>query len=128
MKALMIAATVLFSTSLLGQQQERPPYSQPPPYVTPPSPGNSPDSMPPDTRAPGPLSPSNTEVQQQIQTKVSTEPILRDSGVQISVDDQSVTLTGTVDSEQQHDSALRIAQSYAGDRTIVDKLTIRSQS
>jgi osmotically-inducible protein OsmY len=35
-----------------------------------------------------------------------------------------VILTGTVASEEQHDLALRIAQSYAGDRKIVDKIKL----
>jgi osmotically-inducible protein OsmY len=33
-------------------------------------------------------------------------------------------LSGTVDDERQHDLALRIAQSYAGDRRIVDNIQI----
>ena len=40
------------------------------------------------------------------------------------MDENSVILTGRVDSEQQHDLALRIAQSYAGDRKIVDKIKV----
>jgi len=41
-----------------------------------------------------------------------------------SDDENTVLLTGNVDSEQQHDLALRIAQSYAGDRKIVDKIKV----
>jgi len=37
-------------------------------------------------------------------------------------------LTGTVDSEKQHDLAVRIAQSFAGDRQVVDKIKIRQQT
>jgi osmotically-inducible protein OsmY len=36
-------------------------------------------------------------------------------------------LTGSVDTERQHNLALRIAQSYAGDRKIADKIKIRRQ-
>jgi len=39
-----------------------------------------------------------------------------------------VTLSGTVNTEQQHDLALRIAHSYAGDRKIVDKIELMQQT
>jgi hypothetical protein len=35
---------------------------------------------------------------------------------------------GIVESDVQHDLALRIAQSYAGDRKVVDKIRIRRQT
>jgi osmotically-inducible protein OsmY len=54
--------------------------------------------------------------------------MLRNSNVGVHVDENSVILTGAVDSEQQHDLALRIAQSYAGDRKIVDKIKVMQQT
>ena len=39
-----------------------------------------------------------------------------------------LVLTGNVDTETQHDLALRIAQSYAGDRRIVDKIKVKQQT
>jgi osmotically-inducible protein OsmY len=48
--------------------------------------------------------------------------MLRSSNVGVHVNEDSVILTGTVNSEQQHDLALRIAKSYAGARKIVDKI------
>jgi len=56
------------------------------------------------------------------------EPALRNSNVGVHVDENSVILTGTVHSEQQYDLALRIAQAYAGDRKIVDKMKITQQT
>ena len=83
--------------------------------------------MPPDQEAP-PQGLSTTEVQQQIQQGLNSEPMLRNSNVGVHVDENSVILTGTVDSEEQHERALRIAQSYADDRKIVDKINLAQQT
>lgn len=114
-------------------QTQIPPGTTPPtfpqdqaPSATP-SPQNQPPEapLPPDTQAPAQQALSTEQVQQQIQAKLDTEPILK--GVQLTVvaDDDTVTLRGNVDDEDQHDAALRIAQSYAGDRKIVDKLVVK---
>jgi osmotically-inducible protein OsmY len=68
---------------------------------------------------------SNPEIQQQIGEKLSTEPMLARVDVNVSVDDTSVVLTGTANDEQQHDLALRIAKSYAGEREIEDKIQVQ---
>ena len=83
--------------------------------------------MPPDQNAP-PEELSTPEVQQQIQQGLNSEPMLRNSNVGVHVDENSVILTGTVSSEEQHDLALRFAQSYAGDRKIVDKIKLTQQT
>jgi hypothetical protein len=46
------------------------------------------------------------------------------SNIQATVDDQSITLTGTVKDAGQREMALQIARAYAGSRKIVDRLTI----
>jgi osmotically-inducible protein OsmY len=71
---------------------------------------------------------STAEVQQQIQQGFNSEPLLRNSNVGIQVDENSVILIGTVESEEKHDLALRIAQSYAGDRKIIDKFKLTQQT
>lgn len=84
--------------------------------------------MPPDTQAP-PLQPMSTEtVEQQITQRLSSEPELSKSNIEAKVDEDSVVLTGSVDNETQHDLAVRIAQSYAGDRKIVDKIKVKEQT
>jgi osmotically-inducible protein OsmY len=47
------------------------------------------------------------------------------SKIEPVVDDQSVTLNGTVKDEGQHEMALQLARAYAGNRKIVDRLTIQ---
>ena len=85
------------------------------------------ERMPPDQEAP-PQGLSNREAQQQIQQRLKSEPALHNSDISATVDDTSVVQTGTIHSEQEHDLALRVAQSYAGDRKIVDKLKLRQQT
>jgi osmotically-inducible protein OsmY len=84
--------------------------------------------MPPDTQAPATPAMSNAEVQQQLEKRISEDPGLVGSNVSVSVDDRSIVLSGTVESEQQHQLALRAAQSVAGDRPIDDKLQVRGKA
>ncbi|MGA2991198.1 MAG: BON domain-containing protein [Candidatus Korobacteraceae bacterium] len=118
MKRLLCGALLLAAGSLMAQQQDSPPYN---------SPDNAPPKLPqeqapalPDVPAPSPE--ANQNIQQQIQKDLSTEPVLADSVVDVTVYDNSIVLMGTVGNEQQHVMALRIAASHAGDRVIVDAI------
>jgi hypothetical protein len=131
MKYMLAAFSVLLLVTLsLGQQQGGQPNS--PPYGTPPtfpgSPQQPPSQMPPDHKAPPPRSMTTNEVEQQIQAHLNSEPALSATRIDVIAEETSVTLSGTVESERQHDLALRIARSYAGERQIVDKITIRQQT
>jgi hypothetical protein len=68
---------------------------------------------------------STAEVQQQIQEKLQTEPGLANADIEVRTDDDSVVLIGRLANLCQRELALRIAQSYAGRRRIIDKLKIR---
>jgi hypothetical protein len=119
--ALAGVAFLLASLSFSQQQAQPPPAS--PPYTTPSTFPETPQ-MPPDQKAPPPQALSTTEVEKQIQEHFNAEPALANTNVGIKADEALVLLTGTVDSEAQHDLALRIARSYAGDRKIVDKISV----
>ena len=84
--------------------------------------------MPPDTKAPPPQGSSAALVKQQIQYQINSEPALANTRVGVKTNDNSVTLAGSVDTKRQHDLALRIAESYAADRKIVDKIKVRGQA
>jgi hypothetical protein len=129
MKALLVAAMMLLSTAALAQQQERPPYN-PPPHSTPPTfpDGSSSRQLPPDMRAPAHEELSTSDIEKQLGDRINVEPALQRSDIHATVDDKSIVLTGMVDSEQQRESALRIARSYAGDREVVDKLELRGRT
>jgi osmotically-inducible protein OsmY len=84
--------------------------------------------MPPDTEAPPQQRASSAEVQQQIQEKLASEPALSDATVNVHATESSVMLTGTVNSEREHQLALDIAQSYAGSRQILDRIEVKGKS
>ena len=128
MKPILFASTLLAASMTLAQQWQPPPTR--PPQTTPPTFPDEhapPHQMPPDQEAPSQAS-STTRVQEQIQQGLNSEPTLRNSSVGVHVDENSVILTGTVSTEKQHDLALRIAQSHAGDRKVVDKITLTQQT
>ena len=144
MKITVLAICLLVATLAVAQQQT-PPGSTPPTFPS----DTEHKGVPPDTTAPpqqpappdantppqAPLPPDRNaqpmsagEIQQEMQKKLDTEPDLSSAHVKAEVNDTVVTLTGTVEGEQQHDLALRIAHSYAGDRTIDDKIQVKSGS
>jgi glucose/arabinose dehydrogenase len=109
---------LLLTTLAFAQQQ-----AQPPPSATPPRFPEIPQ-MPPDQKAPPPQGLSALEIQQQIQQHFNSEPTLANTNLAVEAAESSVVLTGTVDSDLQHDLALRIVQSYAGDRKLLDKVNV----
>jgi osmotically-inducible protein OsmY len=121
MKRLSCGVFLLFAASLMAQRQGYPPYGTQPTF---PQEHRPMQPMLPDTRAPLPETLNSVEVQQQIQNKLTTEPLLVQANVKVQVDDAAVVLSGTVDDERQHCLALQIAQSYAGNRSIVDNIRI----
>jgi hypothetical protein len=128
MKRSLCGLALAFAVSAFAQPQSP---TNPPPYTTPPTfpQDQAPrQQMPPDTKAPAPSEWSTAQVEQQIQDKLKSEPALSNAKLGVKADQQSVTLTGTVDTDTQHDLALRIARSYAGDRKIVDRIEVRQQS
>ena len=127
MKRSLCGLALAFAVSAFAQQFP----TNPPPYTTPPTfpQDQAPrQQMPPDTKAPPPRESSTAQVEQQIQDKLNSEPALAKTKLGVKADNQSVTLTGTVESDTQHDLAVGIARSYAGDRKIVDRIEVRQQS
>ena len=131
MKYVLSCAVLFLATIVLAQQQGQPPAT--PPYQTPPTfregRQNPREQMPPDTQAPPPAQTmSSQRVEAQILDQLRAEPSLSGINLDAKVDDNSVVLTGTVDTMTQHDLAVRIAQANAGDRNIVDKIKVRQQT
>jgi hypothetical protein len=89
-----------------------------------------PGSQVPDESAPGP-----TKKPHPISNKQASDKLRKDfnsknaayagSNIRAAVDDQTITLTGSVASETQHEMALQLAKAYADDRKIVDQLVIQ---
>lgn len=126
MKYLLSVPVLFLATMAIAQQGQPPPTS--PPYATPPTFPREPRVSPPGEQVPPQEGLSASQIQQQIQQNLKSEPALSNTDVNVHADRDSVILTGTVNSEQQHGLALRIAESYAGDRKIVDKIKVREQT
>jgi len=134
MKCLLCLMFLLSAIAASSQEPAVPPPhdsqplprdEQPLPRSQRPVPGIEP-RMPPDTAAPANTL-STEEVRAAIDDKLAGEPALRGTGIRASVTEKTVVLTGTVESDQQHELALRIASSYAGDREIVDDIETRTK-
>jgi hypothetical protein len=80
--------------------------------------------MPPDTEAPPFEALSSAEIRDRIQIRLDSDAVLSNTCVTASVDDTSVVLVGAVENERERDLVIRIAQSYAGQRRIVDNIAI----
>ena len=110
MKALVFASVLMLATSLAAQQpgsQGSPPPGAPP-MATPSQ------QMPPDQQAPGPPNATATpQVQQDIQQAWQAYSGLSNTKLNAQVSDGSVTVTGTVANEEQHQEALRVATLHA---------------
>jgi len=120
--AVCAPAFFLIMSSFTQQQPQTPSTS--PPYT---NPSTFPEGqqMPPDKKAPPPKQSTSTDVEQEIKDHLNSEPTLATAKVNTKVEPQSVELTGTVDTEEQHDLALRITKSYSGDRQVVDKIRVK---
>jgi hypothetical protein len=125
----LLAGTIAFGQMGPGQPQPgQPPQGTPPTF---PEGQQSPRRpTPPDQRTPEPTpeATSSEQVQQQITQQLSAEPTLASTNVRAEVDEASIVVSGTVDSAEQRELALRIARSHAGDRNVVDKIKIKQQS
>jgi len=67
---------------------------------------------------------SSDQVRNDIQTAFRNEPTLTSSNVSVNVTDDSIELSGTAPSAKDRDEAKRIAQSFAGNRKVVDNIKV----
>lgn len=127
MRFLLLTLTLFLATLVLGQQP-----GEPPPQTTPPTFPEGKQAptqqMPPDEKAPPPHGASAKETEHRVQHALDSEPTLSKSHLEAKANQDSVVLTGTVATEEQRDLAVRIAQSQAADRKIVDKIKVRQRS
>jgi hypothetical protein len=124
MTRIFVCALVLLATPLIAAQQ--PPQN--PPYTTPPTlPDNRPDSRQPpelpDQHSQQAM--TSSDIEQQLEQSISEDATLKDADIRTKVDDESITLTGTVQSESEHSKVLATVQPYAGRRKVVDKLVVK---
>ena len=132
MKYVLSCAVLFLATTVLAQQQGQSPPTKNPPYQTPPTFPEGRQAprqqVPPDTQAPPAHTMSSQRVEGQILDQFKAESALAGTNIDAQVDDNSVVLTGSVNNMIQHDLAVRIAESNAGDRKIVDKIKVKQQT
>lgn len=69
---------------------------------------------------------STKDVKEKLQKAVdSKNPAYSGSDIQVDVDDQTITLNGAVQSSMQREMAMQLARAYAGNRKVVNQLSIR---
>src|SRR5437764_15120561 len=132
MRYVLFCAVLVLATIVLAQQQGHSPPTTNPPYHTSPTfpegrqaPGQQ---LPPDTQAPPAQEMSSQRVEGQILDQLKAEPTLSDTNIDARVDNRSVVLTGSVETLAQHDLAVQIAQSNAGNRRIVDQIKVKQHT
>jgi len=84
--------------------------------------------LPPDTRAPAPGQVSSLDIENELQKEFGRAPLLRGQQLKASVDDKNIVLTGTVETQEQHDLALQLARQYAKERKVADQIVIRQKT
>lgn len=68
---------------------------------------------------------SSTEARAVIEDKLKSEPGLDSKDIQVTLTSDVVTLSGSVVSSDDRDTAVRLAKLYAGDREVQDHLSIQ---
>jgi len=68
---------------------------------------------------------ANQRIQSSIQDLLSSDPVLSGVDVEASVNDQSIVLTGTVESYAQHQRVLQLVSSYGQWRKIDDRVKMK---
>lgn len=133
MKHIFSGIVLLASTMALAQMgPAQPQPGQQPPSTPPTFPNDkeTPRTMPPDQKAPAPTpeAASSEQIEQQITQQFNADPKLEGANLRAQVDEAAVVLSGTVNTAEQHDLAMQIAHSHAGDRNVMDKIKIKQQT
>jgi osmotically-inducible protein OsmY len=108
------ALLFLWAMFAFGQQQPQ----NPPPA----SPQATPDN--PQTTNSQDKSGVNSQIQSNVASALSSDPALSGTDVQVSVDDVSITLTGSVQSQAQLDRVMALISPYQRYRNVVNKVKI----
>ena len=118
---MLICTLLLLGTSMIGQQQQNPDPTVPNAQVSPENSAQTDQSeQPRQNKAAG-----NERIQSNLQSAFDDDLVLSGADLTASVDDQSVTLTGTVQSYLQHQRVLQLVSPYSRYREIVDKVTVQ---
>jgi hypothetical protein len=122
MTRILVYSLLLLGTPILAQQQ------LPSPLPTAPNAQESPVETAQTNQSEQPLqekAAGNERIQSNLQTAFDDDPTLSGTEVAATVDDERITLTGTVQSYLQHQRVLQLVSPYFTYRQIVDKVTVQ---
>jgi len=122
MNRILLCILMLLGTSVIGQQQ---PHNQDPPVS---NAQVSPENSAQADRSDRPLQDKvagNARIQSNLQSAFDDDPVLSGADLTANVDDERITLTGTVQSYLQHQRVVQLVSPYSNYREIVDKVTVR---
>jgi osmotically-inducible protein OsmY len=106
---------------MIGQQPQAPDPMAPNAQVSPENTSQMDQSMPSlQNKAAG-----NERIQNNLQSAFDDDPGLSGAEVAANVDDESIILTGTVQSYLQHQRVLQLVSAYSSYREIVDNVTVQ---
>jgi hypothetical protein len=71
---------------------------------------------------------SSSDLQSQIQNALTKEPTLSANSLQVNVTDENIELSGNVENAREKQTALRIVQSYAANKKVVNHITVGARS
>jgi osmotically-inducible protein OsmY len=120
-RMLVLGFFLAMASLAFAQQQPTTGQGQNPSSGTPPQTQQPPSSIPQQQQQPM----ANSDVQSQIQNALGNDPSLSGASVQASVDDQSITLSGNVQSEAQKQRVLALIAPYQAQRKVVDKISVK---
>jgi hypothetical protein len=122
MTRILAYSLLLLGTPILGQQQLQIPVP------TAPNAQASPVDMAQTDQSEQPLqdkAAGNDRIQSNVQSAFDDDPVLSGADIAANVDDERITLTGTVHSYLQHQRVLQLVSPYYSYRRIVDKVTVQ---
>jgi hypothetical protein len=122
MSRILVCTLLLLGTPMLCQQQ---PQNQDPAI---PNTQASPENTAQTDQSEQPLqdkSAGNERIQSNLQSVFDDDPILSGAEVAANVNDENITLTGTVQSYLQHQRVLQLVSPYYSYRMIVDKVRVQ---
>jgi hypothetical protein len=122
MSRIVVCVALSFLSTLAMAQQE--PQTNPR-SADPNAPQQAAPQQSPQTEAnPQDKSGVNSQMKSDISSALSSDPSLSGANVESSVDDSTITLTGTVQSQAQMDRVLALVSPYARYRNVVNKIVV----
>jgi BRCT domain type II-containing protein len=125
----VLALSLTYAGAQSSGSTPAPGQKQPPASTNQTTPPSTTTPTTPDTQStPGINSESNSDLQGQIQNALKNEPTLANASINVRVTDDQIDLAGTVATAREKLTAKRIAQSYAGNRKVKERITLGATS